>query len=485
MATPTKAKGVRTTHPDYDRMSPTWRKCRDFVAGQLAIHNAGTAYIPKLKDETDVDYQARLKRSDFFNGTWITIRAFIGMLFRKSPTKEVPASIEAHLADVTMTGKEDEAFAKALAHEALTVTRFGLLVDHPPAPKLPEKVSLTVHAKEAMGLRPKLALYAAETVSNWRPQDVGKPGQYAMVTLVEQHPIPEDEFSHNVETRYRVLDLDAGGLYRQRLFRIDDKGKDEQVGDDIYPLMNGKPLNYVPFKTYGADGEEVEVEDPALIDLVNTNEAVYQINSDYRHGLHFTGLPTAVVSGYQPANEGEKLYIGSQAAWIFPDPQAKASFLEFTGQGLEALRLALVEKKQEMAMAGARAIADETRQAETLGATQIKRNGENSALSNVAISVSSALEWGIGVFAEWAGQAGPVVYQLNRDFNPMGLDAQQLTALVGAVQAGKLTDEEFFDLCQRGDLIKADVTFEEHQAQVDSSGPPKPVVKPGQAGVAA
>jgi hypothetical protein len=470
MAIPTKTKGVRSTHPDYDRMSPTWKKCRDIVAGQLAIHNATVEYLPKLKDETSEDYQARLKRSDFFNGTWITIRAFIGMLFRKSPTKEVPAGIDPYLTDVTMTGKEDEAFAKALAHEALTVTRFGLLVDYPPLPELPENVSLTVHAKEAMGLRPKLALYIAETITNWRPQETGKPGQYAMVTLVEQHPIPEDEFSHKSETRYRVLDLDGGGYYRQRVFRIDDKGQDEQIGGDLYPLMNGKPLNYVPFKTFGADGEEVDIEDPSLIDLVNTNEAVYQINSDYRHGLHFTGLPTAVVSGYTPAVEGEKLYIGSPTAWVFPDPQAKAVYLEFTGQGLDALRLALVEKKQEMAMAGARAIADEAKQVETLGATQIKRNGENSALSNIAISVSAALEWGLGVFAEWAGQAGTIVYQLNRDFNPTGLDAQQLTALIGAVQAGKLTDEEFFDLCQRGDLIKADVTFEEHQGRLTRAG---------------
>jgi hypothetical protein len=58
------------------------------------------------------------------------------------------------------------------------------------------------------------------------------------------------------------------------------------------------------------------------------------------------------VSGYHARKEGgEKLYIGSQPAWVFPDPNAKAAFLEFTGQGLaRSRRRSTGEKKQEMAM---------------------------------------------------------------------------------------------------------------------------------------
>jgi len=468
------AKGVRTTHPDYDRMAPIWKKCRDIVAGQTAVHAAGVAYLPKLQNEGTTDYADRLKRSDFFNGTWITVRAFVGMLFRKAPTVDVPKGIEPHLKDVTMNGKPDEAFAKALAHEALVITRFGLMVDHPPLVKDAEGkvVSITKAVAEKSGQRPRLALYAAESITNWKPQETGKPGQYAMVTLREEAPIPEDRFSHKSETRYRVLDLDEAGEYRQQLWRVDDKGKDEQIGGDLYPLMNGKRMSEVPFKTFGADGEEAEVDDPALVDLVHANEAVYQVNAIYRHTLYFCP-PTFFISGYQ-LTDGEKISIGGTAALVFPDPMAKAGYAEPEGNMVPELRAAIQEKKQEMAMAGARAIADETKQVETLGATQIKRTGENSALSNVAVSVSSAMEWALTVFAEWAGQTGEIVYQLNRDFNPMGLDAQTLTALVSAVQAGRLSPESFFDLIQRGDIVEADLTFEEEQARIDAGGPPAP-----------
>jgi hypothetical protein len=65
------------------------------------------------------------------------------------------------------------------------------------------------------------------------------------------------------------------------------------------------------------------------------------------------------------------------------------------------------------------------------------------------------------------------VYQINRDFQPTLIDAPTLTALTASLQAGAISEEEFFDLLQRGDLIKAETTFEEHQTQIDAQGPPK------------
>jgi hypothetical protein len=476
-------KGVRTTHPDYDRMAAVWKKCRDVIAGQRAMHEGGPLYLPKLKDESAEDYGARKKRSDFFNGSWITVRAFVGMLFRKPPTKDVPNALDDLLIDVTMTGKEVEAFAKALSHEALVITRYGLLVDHTPAPE--GVTPITKAAATALRLRPKLALYAAESITNWREQEPGKPGQYAMVTLSEEHPIPDDRFSHKTEKRYRVLDLDDAGFYRQQLWRINEKGEDEQVGADIYPLMNGQKLTYVPFKTYGADGEETEVDDPALIDLIEANVALYQMNAIYRHTLYFCP-PTFYIAGYTLA-ENEKISIGGTAALVFPDPNAKAAFAEPEGNMIPELRNAMLDKKQEMAMAGARAIMDETKQVETLGGTQIKRNGENSALANVAITVSASIEWALGVMAEWSGAASAkITYQLNRIFLPVMMDAQTLTALIAANQAGKLSDEELFKKMQEGDIIDSDQEFEEHQAEVDIQNPKpaRPAAKPGEAAAA-
>ena len=461
-------KGVRTTHPDYDRLSEFWKRSSDVVDGQSALHKAGEVYLPRLRDETDADYRARISRSDFFNATWRTINGLAGMAFRKPPIAKVPAGIEPFLADIGLAGCSLDDMAKHMVEDALEYGVFGLLVDHPPAPE--NVTALTVAAKEALGLRPLIQYYEIESVINWRYVRVNNQTVLGLVVLKEEAPVNEDEFDHKTEPRYRVLDLDAAGQYRQRVFRINQKGEDEQVGADIYPLMNGAAMTAIPFRIVG------EMDIPPLIDLVDANIAHYQINSDYRHGLHFTALPTLFVAGVQ-LDQGQSFHIGSTAAVVAPDPQAKAQFIEFTGQGMGAIEKALLGLEQRMAILGARMVADETRQAETLGATKIKRAGENSVLADIVIGVSDAIEWALDIFARWAGQAGEVSYQINREFTPAMMDAQTLTALVGAVQAGKLSDREFFDLMQRGDVIDAAKDFEEHQAEVDMApAMPRPVV---------
>ncbi len=469
-----KTRGVRTTNPKYDELSPKWKRCSDCVDGQDALHEAREAYIPKLTDEEESAYNARLKRSDFFNGVWRTIAGLSGMAFRKPPTVKVPAAIEPMLADIDMAGCSLDGLAKDCVQDMLEYGCFGLMVDHPP---MPENVtSLSMAAAEANGLRPQIQYYDIESITNWRYARIGNIWQLAMVTLKEEADIAEDEFSHKTEVRYRVLDLipNAQGMmtYRVRVFRINDKNEDEQVGDDVFPLMGGKPLSYIPFRIVG------DLDEPPLIDLVDANIAHYQVNSDYRHGLHFTGLPTLFLAGVQTE---KPIYLGSAAAVSTPDPQAKGQFIEFTGQGLQPTRDALDGLEKRMAILGARMLADESKQVETLGATQIKRAGENSILASIVLEVSDALEWALGVFAEWVGTSGEIAYQINRDYGTAGLSAQDLTALVGAVQAGKISDRELFDLLQRHDVIDGGKSFDEHQAEVEMQAIPRPSLPPANA----
>jgi hypothetical protein len=478
--------GVKALHPDYTSFSPKWKRCRDVIAGQDAMHKAGPLYLPKLKDEEDRDYKARVARSDFFNGTWRTIDALSGMAFRKSPTVDVPSGVESHLDDINMAGMPMHSMAKETVEEVLSVGRFGILVDHP---ALPENVTtLSIAAAEKLGMRPTLQAYPTESIRNWKYARINNAWVLTMVVLGETEAVAKDEFEDTLEDRYRVLDLAIsaveaqGYVYRQRVFMVNAKGEDVLLSEFV-PLMDGRPLDYIPFAIIGAGGRSDAIDEPPLIDLVDKNVAHYQVNSDYRHGLHFTGLPTPYVAGYTNPNpeKPEKFYIGSTTAWTFTDPNAKVGFLEFTGQGLEAIEKALDRIERQMAMLGARMIADEGKQAETLGATQIKRAGENSVLSKIVEGVSEALEWVLGIFAQWAGQKGEITYQISREFLPTMMDAQTLTALVGAVQSGNLSKQEFFDLLQRGDVIDGEKTYEEHQEEIDSSPPPAPAKpKPGE-----
>lgn len=486
-----KSTGVRTLHPDYPKYLAKWKRCRDVMCGQDAVHAAGVAYLPKLKEQTQLSYNAMKMRATFYNASWRTVAGLSGMMFRKPPKQKTAAVVEPFLENIDMQGNTFDQFAQDVATDVLEVGRIGLLVDHPPALVNADGSAPTVAEVEARGMRPTIQRYEAESIINWKFRNIKNATVLSMVVLTEQHsdPDPANPFGEKTETRYRVLDLDEAGLYRVRVFRIQGE-KDVQVDADVYPLMNGKTLTFIPFVFIGPDGTDACLEEPPLIDLVDLNLAHYRVTADYEHGCHFTGLPTPWVAGYQPpiAAQGqpiEKLYIGSESAWVFPDANAKAGYLEFTGTGMQTLRDNLDAKKQEMATLGARMLADTSvRQVETFGATAIKHVAENSILAAIAISVSRGLQIALGWFQNWAGAKEDAEYDINRDFMPVQMDGPTLTALMGAWQGGALSTSELFDLLKRGDLIEAEKTLEDHQGEIDAAPPPAPPtgVQPGTLG---
>jgi hypothetical protein len=461
---------VSKTHPEYDAMSDSWQSCRDCVAGQKAIHAAGERYLPKLTDQTTDDYQAYKTRAQFFNATWRTISALSGMIFRRPPVIDVAPSVEPYLDDVTMSGISFHILAQRATLEVLTTGRLGILVDYPQQ----SVEGMTLADAQKLNLRPSMNVYPAESIINWRTGRVGNQTVLTMVVLIEDHAEddPDNPFKQKTETRYRVLDL-FNNQYRVRVFRIDDKGEDEQVGDDLLPLMNGKPLDFIPFYFIGVDDTTPEIDDPPLNDLVDLNLDHYRLDADYKHGLHFTGLPTPVVSGYQKQNENEKLYVGSSSAWVFPDPQAKATYLEYTGQGLSAIEKAKASDEQNMAILGARLLSSEKRSVETAQTAQIHRAGESSILSAISSTISIGLTMALNTFCEWAGSPGEWSITLNDEFMPPEVTPQELAEWLKGWQMGApgFSDQGLFDLLQKREMVSSDVTLEDEQERIASKAP--------------
>jgi hypothetical protein len=164
------------------------------------------------------------------------------------------------------------------------------------------------------------------------------------------------------------------------------------LAETIYPTSQGRPLARIPFEFFGIRDNTPCVDKPPLLDLVEVNLSHYRTTADYEHGLHFTGLPTPVVTGFYSDAQDAQLRIGSGTAWLLPDPTSKAFYLEFTGQGLSELREALRAKEAMMATLGARILAPERKVSETAQAAAIHQAGENSVLASIAQSISIGLD---------------------------------------------------------------------------------------------
>lgn len=467
---------VKHQHPEYVEMLPKWSRCLDVCAGQDAVHEAGVMYLPTLADQALDEYIKYKNRTPFYNATWRTIVGLQGMIFRKPPAVTVPDSVKVMLDDITMDGTPLHLFALELAEECLKLGRVGVWVDFPVAPE-----GATEADAKIGNFRPSMKRYAAPSIINWKTKTINNKTMLSMVVLKEVKLVPMDEFESGQKDQYRVLDLTTDDgfqyYYRVRIFEV-KINPETQLEEDVListavPRIKGKALDAIPFQFMGVDDVNWCVDEPPLIDLVDMNLSHYRSTADYEHGCHFTGLPTPVISGYanDPGNP-TKFYIGSMTAWVFPNPSAKATYLEFTGQGLDALKANIDGKANYMAVLGARMLEAQIKGVEAADTAAIHRGGEQSMLSSVAQSISIGIQKVLQVFCDFAGAKGEVKFELNRDFFPVPMDALTLTAIIAGWQNHAYSYETMFENLKKGEIVPVDRTVEEEQVGIKKNPPP-------------
>jgi hypothetical protein len=194
----------------------------------------------------------------------------------------------------------------------------------------------------------------------------------------------------------------------------------------------------------------------------------YRLNADYKHGVHFTALPTAWVSGFDKTSS---LRIGSSTAWVTETAGASAGFLEFTGQGLTTFERAMDRDESLLAVLGSRLLEGQKKVGETAEAIELRQSGENSILANIAVNVSAALTQVLRWAYWWNSTeespddvtADQVVVELNTDFSTKGLSAQEIQAIVAAWQANAISRDTMTELFRRGEVLPEGRTNKEEQ----------------------
>lgn len=458
---------VDTKHPDYIARAAEWQQMRDFAESEQAVHAAGEKYLPRLTKETYEDYTARKGRASVYGATERTIEGLVGMLFRSAPEREVSPGTEGMLLDVTKSGEDLDRFGNLVAREYLTVGKVVALDDYPSV----STEGLSVAAVEEMNIRPNMARYTAEAFINWEFGWVNNKTTLTMAVLHERvnEPNPQDPFCPKVVDQWRELRLD-GGVYTVQLWRRPAAGgAPERYKEPIVPLMNGKPLPEIPLHIFG-DGK------PPLLALCNVNKSHYQTTADIEHGAHLTALPQAWIAGdlgtldAQGNKQQPELHIGGGNAWTF-GPNTTVGYLEYTGQGLDALEKRLDRKENQMAVLGARMLEQQKSGVEAADTAGMHRSGEQSILQRIAGDLSTGMEKVLAIFDRWAGGTGKVKYQINKDFLPTALSAQEITALVQAWQSGAISHETLFLKLQAGGIVGEGADFETEQEKIANNPP--------------
>jgi hypothetical protein len=401
-----------------------------------------------------------------------------GLVFAKTPTRNLPTALDPICKDITRTGQDVDRFAEQAFDGLMETHTVAVLVDYPVTPD-----DMTVAEAEAKGIRPFLTLYDGDHILAARFNGEGEGRYLAHVRLVEtvEEQDPTDEWAMVSVEQVRVLDLDEAGLYRQRIYRkgTGERSKDwEQYGETVEPLMSGARLPHLPIYFSTPRDGEPRPGIPPLRDIADISIAHLNDSAALQWALLWTGNPTPIFKGLK-LPEGGTVKLGSSEG-LEVNEQGDAFFMEFSGSGLSEIRLALEAKRKDAALMGARLLLEDSKQAIAAETARIQRAGETSVIVGMANALSDCLTRALTFLAEWMGvqatvtdadgKATDLSYWLNPDINPAGMSAQDLTALLAAWQGGAITLEDLFNALQRGEVIEATKSYADHVEQLDAEG---------------
>lgn len=451
------AAAVATEHPDYTAAKATWQKCRDAAEDAGEAIKAG-GYVRHLNGESEADYQERVDAGLWYAATSATLKAWLGALFHKPGTLNVPDTIKKqHVPNIDLAGTSYPAFKRMCEREVLLVGRVGVYADWSQGKK-----------------RPYWVRYRAEQIINWSVR-VLDDGSVVPDLVVLHDPVRrrgEDGFTIETVERYRVLEL-VNDVFVVRIFEADSDGKIvEMVNVDadgvpvpIMPNKQGVPLNFIPFECWGPYGRGFDIQSPPILPVVAVNIDHFRLDVDYKEALHANAIATLFVAGDNidtddNGNAIPKDYLLGSRVSNNIAAGATAEFKSGAAQSEPVANEKLADEER-MALLGARMLSKPKRAAETAEALQIQAAGEEASLQQVADTATEAFTQLWRWHVQRMGAAGEDVGDtFSRDFTSTALSEGEVAQRLALVIAGKLSTETFLEQLFNGEWIQHDAKTE-------------------------
>lgn len=457
---------VKSIH--YQHQAAKWTKIQTLMNGEDGIKAAGELYLPKLSGQTDTEYESYKTRGTFFNAFSRTIAGLSGAIIRKEMTIKTNSKIKSLLQNVTLAGESVQEVTRMIIDNVLSYGYYGILSDMAPM-KNPDEV---------MTDNPYWALYDCTSILNFEIKQLGDENKLIMLALAEvvYNKMPDNPLVLVATDQIRLMEIDKDGFLVVKIYQ---KKKDTtttgeeiwaQYGDDLFPQIRGKRLDFIPFVFFGSMSNNPIPTAPPLLDLANLNIKHWQVSVDYYHGLHYCAMPTPWAAGFPNSTV---LYIGAMKAWVSEDADAKCGFLEFSGQGLGAIEKALNNLEKQMAVMGSRMLEEQKRAAEAAETVSMRYSGDSATLSSVVNSVEQGLIKAIDMLGAWLVIEPSTEVKLNRDFVAQKLSPQEITALLQAWQACAISLDTFLYNLSVGEVLPAQRTIDDEKKLIEITAPDK------------
>lgn len=457
--------------PLYVEMEPYWQQMRDTAEyGEKAVKDAGTDYLPKTSgqkadgDLGNKNYEAYKTRANYINFSKRTIKKADGLLNSKPYIIEVPKEMEIIKKNATIDKESIETLIRITQKNQMIYSRFGYLIDFPMDVK--------------PGYVPYIVKYSWDSIVNFNDDlDEYLDEKILNFVLLDESGLVfnKDTKDYDLEYKYRLLGLakyrDGVKLNKYIYYTVilsagewngwDIEDPDLDNENLVIPQLAGikskRTIDYIPFIFINTTNNISTPEIPLLYDQSNLSLAYYRGDADHRQVLFLQAFALLILSGF--TKEDLKGGVRADGFLSSSSTNAKASYAQVSGAGIEQIRLSQLDIKNEAIKEGVTISDKEGVESGTALSTRITM--QTADLSDLAKTCGNAIYRALYIIADWMGLNTDEIKVIpNTDFKIETEDFRIVAELWSVVKEGGMSKKDFYNMLKENNYTK-EQTFEE------------------------
>ena len=453
----------------YESYNKRWQKMRDTFEGESAMKARTLGQNPKLcntVENTNFNQYLRMSqgmkmdekygyakfcdyvfRSMYYPFVSAIHSQSLGMINSREAEIDLPSQFNYFLTDANANQEPLNKVLSSINSAQLLMGRIGIML---------EVNKDTTTAQNVFNI----CMYNAETIIDWEYTMIAGQQIPSFVNLKEIVSKRKGASIEQVE-QYRILQLDEQGNYFQW---VSDKPEvdpmvlpPEEMRE--YPSVgNNNPSKQIPFVCINVEKLGFEIENPFLEAVADSSIKLFQADAEYRNTMYFTSNATLVLSGEPDDN----MRVGAGGMIVFSSTDGKAEFISAPADSLDANAGNVDSLKMYCASLGVDVM--QTSSPESGVALNTKIETKSASLKTLSETGAEGLEVLLGIGAIWQGISGDIQISGNTDFKTMVATPKDLLELMGVMQGGGMTKQDYFSFAKKNGYTQAE-TVEEWDKQ--------------------
>lgn len=445
---------LENTHADYNSQTPNWQKILDCYIGGGNITDADDdEYLIKKGSEDDDDYDARKRRTIYYNKCYQVVQTFQGHLWRKSPIRQIPDELLPLLENVDRCETRVNEFFQNVSQWSQVYGIYFVLIDYP----VNDNQNLSKRDEEMLGLRPYFSEINPSNVLDWQFDiNTGKLNYVVIREIVESEnnaPFKKAEYI----TQYRLLTSD-----KIQIYKYSDNPKDKRDIVLVNEYIN--TLGEIPLVPFYAKKKSFFVGRSILHDIVDLNLELYNKHSDKDNSEFWTAHPNMFFKGF----DRSELTISPAHAIFSSNEKADFSIVEFSGLSINELRKTEADILREIYDIALKQIRNPSVARQTYESKRLDRIDALSELQSRAVGYSESEKKCWQLAAKWLKiNDRDIDISYNIDYNTDSIDYQLVQQLIQMKNEKLISHKTFSKILVEGEVLPNDYNVEEDQKQIE------------------